>query len=279
MTHSPPLFPATLARRGNSDRAGQTLPADGKGGGEAGQGSVAGIYLSNVRGLARLGAARQGLAGQGLARQGEARQPLTKGRKMKVESDFTSKKIVNRTVRLVGMTDIMFDRYAGDNKTKLEPWQKLYFAPGSKNIALPSLNLMSFLSAQNTNSAPKRLLPAKEYRKTANGFLSFVSIAQMYIPFLRDGQPIEFGEFEDDKDKKSGVYVHRSVARLKDGIPNPKERPVLPTPWALEFGLSIYPNKEFQEQQLINIFEGGGVALGLGTFRGVFGKFSIERWD
>jgi len=85
--------------------------------------------------------------------------------------------IVTRRVTLVGLTDIMFDRYPGDNDTKLEPHQKLYLEPGaSRVIGLPSLNIMSFLSAHNTNSAPKRLRDKRKYKDIANAMLSFVSI-------------------------------------------------------------------------------------------------------
>ena len=53
--------------------------------------------------------------------------------------------IVTRKVTLTGLTDIMMDRYPGDNDTKLEPHQKLYLQPGaSRLIGLPSLNIMSF---------------------------------------------------------------------------------------------------------------------------------------
>ena len=95
---------------------------------------------------------------------------------------------------------------------------------------------------------------------------------------LRSGKPIVFGKFDHDRDPLSGCYVHYSVARLDKGIPNPKERPVIPLPWALEFTLSIFPNKEIQEEQIRQLFEAGGRALGLGTFRGVFGKFCIDQW-
>ena len=113
--------------------------------------------------------------------------------------------IITRKVTLCGITDIMFDRYAGDNKTQLEPYQKLYFQPGTKVIGLPALNIMSFLSAHNTNSAPKRLRDARQFKKIANACLSFIQIKQSFIPILRDGQPIEFGKFVDDVDPVSGM--------------------------------------------------------------------------
>lgn len=189
--------------------------------------------------------------------------------------------IVRRSVVLRGLKDIMFDRYPGDNATKLEPGQKLYLAPGeSPAIGLPAANILSFLSAHNTNSAPKRLRDKRKFKDIGNAILSFVDIEQQFIPLLRDGQPIVFGHLNgEDTDPLSGVYVHRSVARLDKGIPNPKVRPVVPLPWSLGFTLSIFPNREIQEQEILNLFEEGGRALGLGTFRGVYGKFLVQSWD
>lgn len=188
--------------------------------------------------------------------------------------------IITRQVRLKGMADLMFDRYAGDNSTRLEPWQKLYFAPGnSKMIGIPALNIISFLSAHNTNSAPKRLRDKRKYKDIANACLSFVSIHPNFIPLLRNGVPIQFGRLVDDRDPDSGIYIHRAVARLDKGIPNPKERPVVPLPWEIEMELTLYPTREIQEQEIMNLFEEGGRALGLGTFRGVFGKFMVDAWE
>lgn len=187
--------------------------------------------------------------------------------------------IVTRNVVLSGLTEIMFDRYPGDNNTQLEPHQKLYLQPGELPvIGLPALNIMSFLSAHNTNSAPKRLRDKRKFKDIANAMLSFVSIREQFIPFTRDGKPIVFGKLVGDVDPQSGVYVHRTVARLDKGIPNPKVRPVLPLSWQLEFTMDIFPNREIKETDILNLIEEGGRALGLGTFRGVFGKFKVEKW-
>lgn len=189
--------------------------------------------------------------------------------------------IIRRKVVLCGKTDIMFDRYAGDNQTKLTPSQKLYLSPiDSKTIGIPAINIMSLLSAHHTNSAPKRLRDKRKYKDIANACLSYVSIGPSFIPFLRDNNPIFFGGLNgEEKDPSSGIYVHRAVARLDKGIPNPKERPVLPLPWALAFDFELYPNKEIKEQEIINLVEEAGRAIGLGTFRGVFGKYQIESWE
>lgn len=202
---------------------------------------------------------------------------------MKCESSDTRLQTIKRTILVKGIKDIMFDRYAGDNNTKLSWEQKIYLKPGTNILSMPATNISSFLSAHNTNSAPKRLRDARQFKKICNACLSYLDISAtdggMYIPFLRDGKPITVGKFSADSDKTSGLYLHRSVARLDKGIPNPKERPVLPAPWELEFVLTIYPNKEIKEQEIRNLFEEGGIAIGFGTFRGVFGKFQIEKWE
>ena len=132
----------------------------------------------------------------------------------------TNRNVV-RKVAVVGRTPIMFDRYPGDNDTKLEAWQKLYLAQDGRTLVFPSLNIMSFLSAKNTTSAPKRLLDKRKYKATADACLSFVSISPDAIPFMRDGKPVVYGKFENDLDKLSGLFIHRCVARLEGGIPNP----------------------------------------------------------
>jgi len=199
------------------------------------------------------------------------------------KSDTRLNTIVRKVV-LTGITPIMFDRYAGDNKTRLEWHQKIYLQDGTSNLCLPTLNLVSFFTAHNTNSAPKRLRPAKEYKNICNAILSFVSFTSPdknpeTIPFLRAGKPLKVGTFNDSFDPTSGLYLHRAVARLEKGIPNPKERPVLPLPWSLEFNMTIFPNKEIKEQEIKNLLTEGGMAIGLGTFRGVFGKFDVTTWE
>lgn len=192
--------------------------------------------------------------------------------------------VVKRKVSIRGVTPLMFDRYAGDNQTRLEWHQKIYLRPGTQSLCLPTLNLVSFFTAHNTNSAPKRLRDKRIYKGICNAILSFVQISAVdgnaeNILIQRNGQPVQVGTFGDRVDETSGIFLHRAVARLDKGIPNPKERPVLPLPWSLDFDLTIYPNKEIKEQEIKNLLAEGGMAIGLGTFRGVFGKFEITSWE
>lgn len=186
---------------------------------------------------------------------------------------------LQKHVTLTGLTEIMFARYPGDNNTKLSPDQKFYL--NSQNeICLPTINLISFLTAINTESAPIVCL-GKQAKRVASALLCSVTISPSpLIPFTRDGQPIVFGEFnERDIDERSGAYVFHSKAIVKKGaaaIPNPVSRPVLPRPWTLSFDIQVLPHPDLTEDLVANLFHDGGTRLGLGTFRKMFGKFSME---
>ena len=120
----------------------------------------------------------------------------------------------------------MFDRFPGDLTTELEWHQKIYLEENTNRLILPSINIVSFLSSHNTNSAPKRLRDKRKYKDICNACLSFVEIESLdgtqNIPFTRNGTPILVGNFTSDKDSKSKIYKHFSVARLEKGIPNPQ---------------------------------------------------------
>ena len=230
------------------------------------------------RGLAWLGAARQGFHSN-----------QEKGiivAKTKTRSEQGTRDVVCRTVQIRGLTPLMFDRYPGDNDTKLTPAQKLYYAEDGKTLVIPSTNLMSFLSAKNTDSAPKRLLDSRKYKKFTEACASFVMIGAVGdelsedLTLTRDGEPLVFKGFDKDEVcPATGMWISRAVARLEKGVPNPKVRPVLPMPWELAFSLQLFPNNQIQEQQVKNIFEEGGYAVGIGTWRGRFGKFELIQWD
>lgn len=232
--------------------------------------------------------ARHGRAGRGetwLGSAGRGKVHFLLGVVMttrSIKSD-TRLEFVTRRVVLDGIREIMFDRYAGDNKTKLSWWEKIYLKPGTNVLCIPTININSFFTAHNTNSAPKRLRDKRAYKDICNAIQSFVSIdapdGSQSIPIMRNGQPIQVGSFGESLDPVSGIYLHRSVARLDKGIPNPKERPVLPLPWSIEFNLTIMPNEEIKEAEIRNLLVDGGIAIGLGTYRGQFGKFSVAAWE
>lgn len=183
-------------------------------------------------------------------------------------------KKISRLVTLTGTTDIIFDRYVGKEQTS--PDQKLYLDAG-KVVCLPALNIISFLTAQNTDSAPK-ILCGKSAKSIGSAFAACASISPNLIPFTRNGKPIVFDRFTNGVDSKSGIRVRYDVARLPKGIPNEKERPVLGLPWQLTFTLTLLPNATLSLERVENVFIDGMAFIGLGSFRKVFGK-SAFSWE
>ena len=189
-------------------------------------------------------------------------------------------KILVQLSGMNGARGIMFDRYAGNNKTELDPRDKMYFGPDGTTLVLPSENIMSFLSAENTESAAKTLFDSRQYKKITRAIKAAVIIEEDLIPFKRSGNDVLVGDFDDDGiDPESGVRLVHHVARLAKGIPNPKVRPLLATPWELNFTIHVMPSKDLDIKDLKRLFEDGGVCVGLGTFRPVFGKFALTKFD
>ena len=177
---------------------------------------------------------------------------------------------VQIAVKLVGMRNILFDRYSGKKTDELEPLDKLYLAADGKTVILPALNIMSFLSAINTVSAPQRVI-GKAWKSVAAAALSYVDIEPFDIPFTANGKSVL-----KDSDQ---ISIVDGVARLPKGIPNEKSRPMLAKPWELSFTLSLFSNNILTENMLKRLFVEGGEQIGLGTFRGVYGKFIVDKWE
>lgn len=173
--------------------------------------------------------------------------------------------------RLDGIRPIMFDRYAGDNSTQLPVAERMYL-DDRKRLVVPSLNLYSLLCAENTKSVCRQFF-GKQGKTIALGIASYTMIPEMNLALLgAEDNPIEFTGFGGQ------VVVHTAVARVKGGIPNPKQRPMVNLPWSLEFDIHYRENKYCTVNNLRQAFEMGGT-LGLGTFRPFFGAYTLTKWE
>ena len=184
-------------------------------------------------------------------------------------------KIVKINVKCVGTKAIMFDKFVSmDSKNVVAVEDKFYY-DADKNFVIPAINIMSFLSADLTESATKRTL-GRKWKSAAKAALSFIEITPELIPIT------------NAKDEKlnlanSGWYTHLAVAKVKKTggliVPVAKQRPVIPVGWQVEFSMTLIENDDLSIKTLQNIFEMGGVTVGFGTYRGVYGKFVIDKWE
>lgn len=174
------------------------------------------------------------------------------------------------SVSLVGVRPLMFDRYAGDNSTQLPVMEKMYL-DSERRLTIPSLNIYSLLCAENTKSVC-RLFFGKKGKNIAMGIAAFTSIQESDILIHDDNGPIKFAGFGGQ------IVEHRCVARVKGGVPNPKQRPMLNLPWKIDFNVDYVENKECTLENLRQAFAMGGI-LGLGTFKPFFGRYNLARFD
>lgn len=178
---------------------------------------------------------------------------------------------INIQVQLSGIRPLMFDRYAGDNNTQLNPTEKMYLDE-KQRLIIPAINIMSLLAAENTKSVSKQFF-GKQGRTISLGISSYTLISPFEIPVLgKNGEIVFKGTFDSE------ITLHKSVARLAKGVPNPKIRPVLALPWTLKFDIEYQENKYCTLENLRQAITLGGT-LGLGTFRPFFGRFELAGWD
>jgi hypothetical protein len=172
-------------------------------------------------------------------------------------------------VQLKGLRPLMFDRYAGDNQTKLPTQEKMYLTKTGE-IYIPALNVFSLLAAKNTDSVARQFF-GKNGKNIALGINSFTSIREMEILVCDDNGPIKFVGWNEQ------VYVHTAVARLAKGVPNPKERPTISLPWSISFTVEYIENSYCTFANLRQAYRDGGT-LGLGTFRPQFGRYEMVKF-
>jgi hypothetical protein len=174
------------------------------------------------------------------------------------------------SIKLKGVRPLMQDRYPGDNNTELRTEEKFYMEENGK-LYFPAINLYSLLVAENTKSVCKNFC-GKKWKTVAHCISSATNIEPFEIPITENDKQIVFKNWNEK------IHKHKCVARLKGGIPNLKERPVINTPWEISFTMELLESKDLSFTTLRNIFEYGGT-MGIGTFRPFFGRFEIEKFD
>lgn len=172
-------------------------------------------------------------------------------------------------IRFEGVRPLLFDRYAGDNVTKLPVHDKMYL-DSEGGLVIPSLNIFSMLIAENTKSVCRQF-HGKQGRGLGMAIGGNLEITPYDIPLLgAGGKRLKWTGVWTDQ-----IQIRKDVARLKNGIPNPKERPEVKLPWSLEFHAEWVENSDCSVDMLRRTFELSR-KIGLGSFRPFFGTFRVE---
>lgn len=178
-------------------------------------------------------------------------------------------------LRLTGRTDIMFDRFYGQEADTRPPEQKFYLASGNR-IVLPTENIYSFLFGEYPAGCAKSIegKKGKDYIRTGQAFVTITP--QDFVPFKRNGKDIIFTDFKGNDDS---YYITEFSPRVRKGTlsikQNVKKRPAIRCPWTLEFELQVFKNNLISTEKLFNWFTSGGIVIGLGTYRPRYGSFEV----
>lgn len=180
-------------------------------------------------------------------------------------------------VRVEGIVPIMFDRYISQDG-EFPPEQKLYLDE-SGGLVFPAKNVHSFFFAQEKSCAAK-FMGKKRFDYCQDG-LAYVTIDPFYIPICKNAGQVIFNGFdENEKDEANDIWVDRSKALVKKGrtsIPHECVRPVLDPPWRMDFTITIVKNNRINSSLMINWLMQGGLEIGFGTFRPMFGRFILSE--
>jgi len=184
--------------------------------------------------------------------------------------------ITKIAVKLAGLAPIMFDRFIDHSREARPAEQRLYLVDGNV-LVMPQENIEAFMFGMDPKGCAMTFegKRCKEYRTVG---MSHVFIEETSIPFQAEGKDIIFDGFNDR------IWIHnRSGGRTGSGSSRtkqePKQRPVLNTPWSLSFTLTVVKNALIDETKLYNWFTSGGVQIALGTYRPRWGRVAVEKWE
>jgi hypothetical protein len=185
--------------------------------------------------------------------------------------------ITKYTVKLAGVSEIMFDRFYDYSTEQKPPEQKLYLT--NENICvLPQANIEAFLFGENPQGCAKAFegKRGKEYVRMG---MSHVFIDEAVIPFTDErGNPISFQGFDGKT-----FWVHEGSPRSKKGSlsikQEVKQRPVLKMPWNLLFTFRLVKNNMIDDTKLYNWLVRGGMQIALGTYRPRWGRFVVDKFE
>ena len=152
---------------------------------------------------------------------------------------------------------------------------------------------MSFFYSDQYPSCFKMLFTDKMKRKTVTQeFKATVFVDDPQIPLLDENEEqIKFHGFVDNgkgkkTDEKARLYVDYSIPRVKSGpnsvVTNPnKQRPTRRRPWAVKFNMTVIelPNSTVDCNMVRDYLVRGGMLIGIGTHRPMFGRFFVDKFE
>ena len=175
-------------------------------------------------------------------------------------------------VQLSSLTPLMGNPFRGQEE--IPPERKLNLARDGETLILPASNIMGFLSSKMVGrSCINTFVPPKERPDRLAEVLASVIVSPVEIPITANWKPIKFTGWNEK------VYVDERAAQASKTARVIARRPVIATPWEVEFEIVLNETKFLDEDRLHRWFVEGGVMVGIGAFRPFFGRFEVTKWE
>ena len=169
-----------------------------------------------------------------------------------------------------GLSPLMEDRFFGQETGT--PQEKLYLSSkDGKTLIWPNANVMGFFASKSSVSVIRLGMMGEGRDKNAAVLMGSLAIEPTEIPILSNGKPIVFeGTWTDQ------LYLDTRMARPSATARVMVTRPVIDVPWSMAFVLRVVETKDVTVENVMTWLENGGLLVGFGAFRPLFGRFLVE---
>jgi len=206
----------------------------------------------------------------------------TKGEKVK-----TVKQALIST-EIVGLADMQMDHYFGAAQDPNNLDDKMYLDE-SGGLCMPAENILHMFYGTFYASAINLVEKKMEWKKAAWEAKALMFIEPNMVPILRDGEQVIHKGWKKTKsgrlhDPEAGIWLDDSLPRVKGGVvagDQGKLRPTLKKPWAMRFNIRVIEEEgsPVTVERIEKWLETGGMKIGIGTHRPVYGRFEVVKFD
>ena len=180
-------------------------------------------------------------------------------------------KIQKINIVLEGIKPIIFNQFVS---IKEEPPVKDKIPLIDGKVAIGGDRILAFLIDNKPERPPgcvKSFTTSKQYKAILPKVKAYVGFP-LNIPILCEGKEIIFKDFE----KTPEVKVKKDKV-CGGPVPMIVERPIIEN-WSMEFTISLFENQEITFDKLKGWFEKGGIEVGFGCSRPVYGQFIVKEF-
>lgn len=185
-------------------------------------------------------------------------------------------KIQTARMKLEGIVPIMFNRFPmvqpGDTTKQKKQTLKEKVWVDKKGMYIPTDNLRMMLIGNKHRPGAAKIYGSTIESKKGTQYVNFCK-ACVWAIGPDDPQKVYFTPDRttwDETDVRS--FINATGSR------STTERPILNTPWSVEFEVQV-TDPVFDMEKIKAFYEVAGMRCGLGVYGPTFGRFTVAEWE